>query len=275
MNLNQVKTTAFEVMGGAPVRGNLSGKIPSRKIYHTVSCDAGDATLYVKDTADFDAAGSGWIIDSANDRDAFTYTGKTATTLTGVSGVLAHTKSASNTPVVIPAKKNIFISDIVNEIRLFDNRGDGSIEELFFVGPSLASARGMTSTIMGVGSAENAKMGIYVKGKRGTYGQVNALLYVVNDDSATALPGEGIRVEVSRGKAVEGYSGADNAGYFEGNATKGPIGTNVYEHDALPSDRTAGQFIVVHNTAFGTTDYRLAYSDGTDWRQVYNNTVIS
>jgi hypothetical protein len=98
------------------------------------TCLASAGTLYLDDTTDFDSSGDGWIIDSANDRDAFSWTGKTATTLTGCTGVLAHTVSTSNKPLVIPQVKNLVFADCTNELRFFGDRGDGTIEELGSIG---------------------------------------------------------------------------------------------------------------------------------------------
>jgi hypothetical protein len=107
------------------------------------SCSANDTTLYVGDTTDFPTDGGSPVtarfIDSTNDRDVFTYTGTTATTLTGVpssgaNAVLAHTVSAANKPLVVPSIEGFYVSDTVNELRFFGDRGDGTIEELVNIG---------------------------------------------------------------------------------------------------------------------------------------------
>lgn len=122
--------------------------------YLTASCSASDGTLYLKDTTDFPSSGSGWIIDSTNDRDAFSWTGKTSTTLTGCSGVLAHTVSANNVPVVVPAIKAMVIADVVNEMRFFGDNGNGTIEELATIG---ITASGSDYVIGNFGSSTTAK----------------------------------------------------------------------------------------------------------------------
>jgi hypothetical protein len=66
----------------------------------TVAASAADTTLTVQDTTAFGASGTGWIVDSTNTNDIFTWTGKTSTTLTGCSGVLAHNAGA----IIIPGK---------------------------------------------------------------------------------------------------------------------------------------------------------------------------
>ena len=126
------------------VSGLISGSylygssLMTKGTYLSSSCNAADGTLNVGDTTDFATDGgnpvTAWIIDSANDRDAFTYTGKTDTTLTGCSGVLAHTVSAANKPLVVPYIEGMYMSDCTNELRFFGNRGDGTIEELANIG---------------------------------------------------------------------------------------------------------------------------------------------
>ena len=122
------------------VSGYVSGSyiygssLMTKGTYLSVTCGAGDATLNVGDTTDFAASGTAYFIDSANDRDAFTYTGKTGTTLTDCYGVLAHTVSSTNRPLVVPTVKGIYISDVVNEMRFWGDRGDGTYEELANIG---------------------------------------------------------------------------------------------------------------------------------------------
>lgn len=126
--------------------------------YLTASCSASDGTLYLKDTIDFPSSGSGWIIDSANDRDAISWTGKTATTLTGCSGVLAHTVSASNVPVVVPAVKAMVMADVVNEMRFYDDVG-GGYEEIANIGSATAASGDVA--IGSFGTISNTKVGVY------------------------------------------------------------------------------------------------------------------
>jgi hypothetical protein len=84
-----------------------------------------DATVNVNDTTDFPASGSAQVVDSVNDRNTFTYSGKTNTSLTGCVGVKAHTSPK----LIIPIIKTVLIDSDVNEIRLLDDRGDGTIIE--------------------------------------------------------------------------------------------------------------------------------------------------
>jgi hypothetical protein len=143
--------------------------------YLATSCSANDTTLYVGDTTDFPAPGgaqTAWIIDSANDRDAFTYTGKTATTLTGIpssgaSAVLAHTVSAANKPLVVPAVKGIYISDAVNEARLFDESEAGVVREIVSLttdGLRLVSENGHNIGTLGFNSYNENAIGLTADG---------------------------------------------------------------------------------------------------------------
>jgi len=144
--------------------------------YLATSCSANDTTLYVGDTTDFPAPGgaqTAWIIDSANDRDAFTYTGKTATTLTGVpssgaNAVLAHTVSAANKPLVVPAVKGMYINDAVNEMRFFGDRGDGTIEEMISCGVRDPIGSGNAYCVIGsANSTEYSSLQVLGKGTVG------------------------------------------------------------------------------------------------------------
>lgn len=119
------------MISGSYVYGS---SLMTKGTYLAASCGAGDATLSVGDTTDFPASGSASFIDSANDCDTFTYTGKTGTTLTGCSGVLVHTVSVSNKPLVVPEVKGMYISDASNDMKFYGDRGDGKIEELASIG---------------------------------------------------------------------------------------------------------------------------------------------
>jgi hypothetical protein len=109
--------------------------------------------LHIEDTSDFSSSGSGWFVDSTNDRDAFSWTGKTSTTLTGCSGVLSHNAGT----LVIPASKSIVISDAVNEMRFFGDRGDGTVEELANIGKKPSGG----DYIIGYFGSSNLSSGIY------------------------------------------------------------------------------------------------------------------
>ena len=100
--------------------------------YLTAALAGAETIINLKDTTDFPSSGNGWFIDTTNDRDAFSWTGKTATTLTGCTGVLAHNNGAS----VVPAVKGMIIDSPTNEMRFYGDRGDGTVEEVANIGLS-------------------------------------------------------------------------------------------------------------------------------------------
>jgi len=93
--------------------------------YFTQAPSAGAGTVYVKDTIDFPSSGTACVIDTTNDRVEFAYTGKTASTLTGCSDVLAHNIGAT----VFPKQQAMIIDKTVNEMRFWGDAGAG-YEEL-------------------------------------------------------------------------------------------------------------------------------------------------
>lgn len=128
--------------------------------YLTQACSAGATTLNVHNTADFPSSGSGWIIDSTNDRDEFSWTGKTATTLTGVTGILAHGVGVT----IIPKIECLTIDSNRNDMRFHSDRGDGVIEELVGIG----SFSG-TGYLLRLGSNDAQKIAVYALGKIDNY----------------------------------------------------------------------------------------------------------
>jgi len=168
--------------------------------YLASSCAAADATINVGDTTDFPASGSASFIDSANDRDAFTYTGKTATTLTGCSGVLAHTVSATNKPLVVPEVKGVDISDVQNEMRFFGDRGDGTIEELLTAG-----IRGFdANAILSIGTDDCDYRGIHIRSHAGNGIWIN--VYHLTGIESTSVEGDGLAGISTSGNGVFGSS---------------------------------------------------------------------
>jgi hypothetical protein len=95
----------------------------------TTSAAAAATTLNVQNTVDFPTSGSGYIFSGTNPDDVFAWTGKTATTLTGCTGVLAHGLGDT----VVPLAKGIFIDANQNEMRFFGD-GGGGIEPLASIG---------------------------------------------------------------------------------------------------------------------------------------------
>jgi hypothetical protein len=205
--------------------------------YLSSTCLAADATLNVGDTTDFAASGSASFIDSANDRDVFTYTGKTAITLTGCSGVLAHTVSATNRPLVVPAVKGIYISDVANEMRFFGNQGDGTIAELASIGTSSP----LGDIIGTFGNAYTSRMAVYGGShtETGVYGRSEHASGVIGSSGN----GYGIKGLCTNGPGVYAYSENSQALYVDGiSVMNGGLhvgGTSDAGNDNLLVDGTA------------------------------------
>jgi len=159
---------------------------------------ASDTTIDVKDTSDFASSGSGWILDATNDRDAFSWTGKTAATLTGCSGVLAHGTGA----IVIPKSKQMLISEDLNEMRFFGDRGDATIEELATIG---VKTIGSDNTVGAFGTLNSSLAGLM------TFSDSSYGIYAQSNTSAAvrAISSTGIGVDsVSTSIAVRGTNTA-------------------------------------------------------------------
>jgi len=227
-------------MTNAYVEGIVAGSyiygssLMTKGTYLASTCAAADATINVGDTTDFPASGSASFIDSANDRDSFTYTGKTATTLTGCSGVLAHTVSATNKPLVVPEVKGMYISDASNEMRFWGNRGDGTIEELASIG-----IRTSDNTIIGVGSPNSSKIGMFAESLS------NIAIWGISHIS-TAVTGQSVH-----GKGVSGTS-TDSYGVYGAS-------TNSYAIYSAGTSYLGGDTTVVGTARHSTAAKRRYY----------------
>lgn len=110
----------------------VAGTVSTKGTKLTAAVAAAATVLPVKSTVDFPSSGAGWVLSSidANDRDRFSYTGKTGASLTGVTGLNAHALG----DIVIPAGKTIVLDSGLGEIRIFGDRGDGTLEQLVALG---------------------------------------------------------------------------------------------------------------------------------------------
>jgi len=178
----------------------------------------GESTVNVKDTIDFPSSGSGWIIDTINDRDEFSYTGKTSTTLTGCSGVLAH----NNGVTVIPKTKVAIIDRNVNEIRLYGNNGNGVYEEVGSVG---ITPFGADYIVCDLGSFTNPNSLISIRAKaysrpailaESYTGDVEGALFVKNYGTGTQATALRARTEGQDFAVVGDGSVAGKGGWFIG-----------------------------------------------------------
>jgi hypothetical protein len=141
---------------------------------------AAAATINVRSTADFPASGTAMVFGPTNDRDLFTYTGKTDTSFTGCSGVLAQPDGA----VVIPTDRQLMVIDAnVNEMRFFGDRGDGVFEELAGIGRRSSGA----DFVVGQFGSPNFTAGSALFADNNDN---NATIDAANDGSGYAVDGE-------------------------------------------------------------------------------------
>lgn len=244
--------------------------------YLTSAASAGATTLNVKSTADFPSSGTAFIIDSSNDHDTITYSGKTATSLTGCSGVLAHNSNAT----IIPRDEALVIDRATNELRVYGVVNGSTAELVASIGTksfndavvTLEAGTGRhainatgSSTAFPVIKAVNEGSGTAIRGEGplGVYGQT--------------VTGDGVRGHAtSSGDGVVGTSVSGYGGNFSGNATRSQIMLTPLA--GRPSVRNPGSLAMIY-TAGGSTDNRTtsarlcyAHEDG-NWRFVDGSAV--
>lgn len=159
-------TVAAENITGLTIRGKnaFAGSFGTKGSTLVGATLAAAGTLNVQNTVDFPSSGSAVIFssNSARDFDTITYTGKTGTTLTGVSGVLAH----SDGEVIIPgALKSMTIDANTNEMRFYGDRGDGTIDLLAAIGIAPTSGGSSDSVVAKFGTADTTHAALEVQGK--------------------------------------------------------------------------------------------------------------
>lgn len=119
-NVKADKVTAGEIRGSQA----FAGAIGTRGSTLTQAAANAAITLQVKNTADFPTSGKAYIFSAADplaDRNIITYTGKTATTLTGVTGVV-YGHGAGCT--IVPLLKSMTIDANTNELRFIGDMGN-------------------------------------------------------------------------------------------------------------------------------------------------------
>lgn len=259
---------ADNVTAGA-IRGrNINGSSHTTLgSYLTAAASAAATTLTVHNTTDFPSSGSGVIIGSTNDRDAFTYTGKTSTTLTGCSGVLAHDINQT----IIPLLKNMVIDASSNELRFYGDAGAG-VEEIGSIGTSGAGVSDVIAKFGTVGSNKTALVldaagNTCLAATSSAAGAIEGFTGASASSIHSAIRG----VNYGGGYGISGDSTTGNGGRFFGNATKG----NLYlpQRTANPTSVTVDQLAFINTVGTGSV-MRLCYSDGTNWRRVDTNAII-
>jgi len=153
--------------------------------YLTAATTGGVGTVTVDNTVDFPASGSAEIIGILNDRNIFTYSGKTGTTFTGCAGVLANN---NNSTVIPTSTRTVVIDANVNELRVFFDIGNGTIAEVVSIG-----TRGTTAFIT-AGVTTTGANGV------GVIGQSNTNIGV----QGTSVTGNGVAGISTSGNGVQG-----------------------------------------------------------------------
>lgn len=246
-SLNADKITAGAIRG---INVNAASHT-TKGSYLTASTSGGESTINVKDTTDFPSSGNGEIIDTTNDRDSFAWTGKTATTLTGCSNVLAHNNGAT----VVPLIKNMVIDSATNEMRFFADLGSGVIAEVAAIGISATSDR----KIIQSGRPGYDGIGLFAENL-----SLQPTIIATQNGIGAALRGS----TSFSGNAVEGLAnGTGHGGVFQGNTTRAPLLLSTL--NGRPTNRANGSVAII-NTTGGTTDNRtsnprLMFADGTNW----------
>lgn len=254
----------FRVTGAGKLTAtdaNINGRVSASSFatsgsYLSVAASAADTTLNVYDTTDFASSGSGQIVDATNDRDAFSWTGKTATTLTGCSGVLAHPINASVISLATGAK-SILINDETNEMRFYGDRGGGTIEELASIG---IKADGADYFIADFGSANSSRVGVRGSSNSGigVFGvsTSNSGVYASSGTSNAVYAGS------DTGVAIVGVSNTDVGVNAKTNGTThGAFKIDPKSNTTDPTAGARGEFYV-------RSDGVLRFHDGTSWKTV-------
>jgi hypothetical protein len=282
-SLNADAITAGSIRG---INVNSSSHT-TKGTYLTAGTSGGESTISIKDGTDFHASGGTAVfVDSSNDMDSFTYTGKTATSLTGCSGVLAHNNGA----VVVPLINNgtyvasSMIAATTNDLRVFDDRGDGTFECIAAIGPSAVYSN--VAAVFGSLNSGASNVGVYGRsyGNSGVFGTSNdvSAIYGVSVNS------NGISGQSTYGNGLQGWSSSGGDGLYayatsgygakiQGNSTKSAFCTTPL--GARPSSAVAGDFSMLYTTGGGVgtrnATPRLCFYDGTNWCFVHDNSVFN
>lgn len=247
--------------------------------FFTVAPAAADTTVTLHNTTDFSSSGGTVVVfDTTNDGDIFTYTGKTGTTLTGCSGVLAHNNGATVVPTINngTGQKSLTIDDNVNEMRFWGDRGDGTYEQLASIGITQVGSDFIIGKF-GSLNATNSRwaIGAYSYSGNAIYGESST-----NNGGSFKTAGSAAAVvgtNTSSGVAVSAdtTSGTGSALLLSGNGTEGALKFGV--RNGRPTNKTNGCLAII-NTTGGSADNRTAtpklmIADGTDWRLVEDYTI--
>lgn len=274
-----ISSVNADTINAGAVRGiNVNASSHTTKgSFFTVAPAAAATTVTLHNTTDFHSSGGTVVVfDTTNDNDIFTYTGKTATTLTGCSGVLAHNNGATVVPTINngTGQKSLTIDDNVNEMRFWGDRGDGTYEQLASIGVAQFGSDYVIGRF-GSSSTGNNRTAVYADSKT-----ASAIISV--SDSGVGTYGQststyGLQGVSSSGIGVWGNSSTSWGGRFTtGSNAKGQLFLDPLP--GRPTDRTNGSVALIYTTGAGGVDNRsatpkLMVADGTDWRLVEDYTI--
>lgn len=265
--------------------------------YLTSAASIGATSINVHNTNDFAGSGTAIIIDTFNE--FVTYTGKTATSLTGLSIAANHTSGRT----VVPYGNALVMDQATNEMRFFGDRGDGVVEQLGSVGTVYSggdsvgqfggftpgnsrvgvtgrsySATGMfgSSTtgpgVFGQSTSGPGLSGTTASGTAGVYGSTVAVpgVYGISTSAAgvygASTNGTAAGQFVSSG-AANGVSASASSGYgaaLTGNATRAPLNIgNAYT--TPPTNASTGSLAIIQTPFRGTV---LCFAVGGTWYAV-------
>lgn len=279
-------TITTGALRGVNVQGSA---IITSGTYLAVATVGGDSTVYVGETTDF--APSGYAIvagDLLNNNDLFTYTGITSNSLTGCSGVLAHTVNAIVMPqegAGLTNQPSIAISEVNDSITSFAHIVTGIEPTATLNATGQANHTGYSSYI-GAGHLNNTGSAHGIAGVSATSGTAGIVGESTNTGGWGVLgkgAGHGVQGQsTGTGYAgVHGYSGVSSGIGVQAEAagsgaalwlTMNGTGVHISFNPilaALPTSKDVGDVIMAYTTGGSvgarTGTPRLMFWDGSSW----------
>lgn len=211
----------------------------------TTATSNGSTTVSVLDASGFPTSGSGYFIGATNNKDAFTWSGKSGNNLTGCSGVLAHSAGA-----IVIHEKCVVISSAVDEVYGYGDPGDGSFKELYSFG---INSVGGDAIILNAGSTDSGYSRAGIRGA--SYDSKGVIGISIND--------QGGAFQSLADYAVVGESGGYIGGFFYGadaNVTFLPFSST-----AAPSQDTPVGAMQVRKHTTTSNPARLYFNTGVGY----------
>ena len=238
---------------------NISGKTRSSSFitsgaYLYTATSGGETTLTLSDTSDFASSGTGYFSDSTNDKDTFTWTGKTSSTLTGCSGVLAHTAGA----MIFPGTKSMGVDYSTNEMRFFGSNGS-VVEQLASIG---VTQEGSDYYVGDFGSSTSTNSQTAIRARSYSTWAIEAVSYSNMAIWGRSTTNIGVEGDSTNSYGVLGTSQVASgvAAYSNGNS-HGGLKIIPVDYAGNP---TVGSMGELHVTNGGV----LKFHDGTSWKTV-------